>query len=141
MDEILFFLSFFGTYPNIGTEIFLMIPSYFKIEILAIQDEFVVSGRKGLNQWKPCHSHHENVEIYMFTINYHQSSYSYIEGSTSRRSISYDTNISKENNIFILKVSIFYYMYEMKMRIKQKSQKIESGFQEELTNTQVNDTA
>ena len=26
-----------------------MIPSYFKIEILAIQDEFVLSGRKGLN--------------------------------------------------------------------------------------------
>ena len=25
-----------------------MIPSYFKIEILAIQDEFVLSGRKGL---------------------------------------------------------------------------------------------
>ena len=28
-----------------------MIPSYFKIEILAIQDEFVLSGRKGLNKW------------------------------------------------------------------------------------------
>ena len=27
-----------------------MIPSYFKIEILAIQDEFVLSGRKGLKQ-------------------------------------------------------------------------------------------
>ena len=27
-----------------------MIPSYFKIEILAIQDEFVLLGRKGLTQ-------------------------------------------------------------------------------------------
>ena len=27
-----------------------MIPSYFKIEILAIQDEFVLSGSKGLNR-------------------------------------------------------------------------------------------
>ena len=26
-----------------------MIPSYFKIEILAIQDEFVLLGHKGLN--------------------------------------------------------------------------------------------
>ena len=31
-----------------STSSFLMIPSYFKIEILAIQDEFVLSGRKGL---------------------------------------------------------------------------------------------
>ena len=29
--------------------LFLMIPSYFKIEILAIQDEFVLLGHKGLN--------------------------------------------------------------------------------------------
>ena len=29
-----------------------MIPSHFKIEILAIQDEFVLSGRKGLSSEK-----------------------------------------------------------------------------------------
>ena len=28
-----------------------MIPSYFKIEILAIQDEFVLLGHKGLNSF------------------------------------------------------------------------------------------
>ena len=27
-----------------------MVPSYFKIETLEIQDEFVLSGRKGLSQ-------------------------------------------------------------------------------------------
>ena len=55
-----FFSSFFGTYPNIGSfrlpthsrdghrKIFLMIPSFFKIEISAIRDEFVTRGHKGL---------------------------------------------------------------------------------------------
>ena len=31
-----------------GQEFFLMISSYFKIEILAIQDEFILLGHKGL---------------------------------------------------------------------------------------------
>ena len=34
-----------------------MIPSYFKIEILAIQDKFVLSGRKGLRRRWPSRMH------------------------------------------------------------------------------------
>ena len=36
-----------------------MIPSYFKIEILAIQDEFVLLGRKGLIGFELSHIQHE----------------------------------------------------------------------------------
>ena len=54
-----FFSSFFETYPKIGSlrlpthsrdahRNFFMIPSYSKIEILAIRDEFVTLGHKGL---------------------------------------------------------------------------------------------
>ena len=38
-----------------------MIPSYFKIEILAIQDEFVLLGHKGLNFKRAFYSHLEKA--------------------------------------------------------------------------------